>query len=80
MRLLVGDRGRPHSRQLEKLTDVLLGLLDARMPFPADPQGRLEDRDRRGDGGRIASSTSASGSRVKMATIADASTNMTRSR
>src|SRR5271167_3954130 len=46
MRLLVGDRGRPHSRQLDKFTDVLLGLLDARMPFPADPQGRLEDRDR----------------------------------
>jgi hypothetical protein len=35
MRLLVGDRGR----QFEKFTDVLLGLLDARMPFPADPEG-----------------------------------------
>ena len=29
MRLLVGDRGRPHSRQFEKFTDVLLGLRDA---------------------------------------------------
>src|SRR6516162_3314525 len=46
------------------------GLLDARMPFPADPQGGLEDRDRRGDGGGSPSSTSASasasGSRLRM--------------
>ena len=54
MRLLVGDRSRPHTRQLEKFTDVLLGLLDARMPFPAYLQGRLEDCDRRGDRGRVA--------------------------
>src|SRR5208282_4755976 len=54
MRLLVADRGRTYSRQIEKITDVLFGLLDARMAFPADPQGRLEDRDRRGDRGRVA--------------------------
>jgi MFS family permease len=49
MRLLVGDRGSPHSRKLEKLTEFLLGLLDARMPFPTDPRRRLDDPDRRGD-------------------------------
>jgi hypothetical protein len=48
MRFLVGDRLNPHSRQLKKFADVLLGLLDARMPLSTDPQGRLKDRDRRG--------------------------------
>src|ERR1700758_1819246 len=54
MRFLVADRGRTYSRQIEKFTDGLCGLLEARMPFPADPQGGLEDRDRRGDRGRVA--------------------------
>src|SRR5712671_4755153 len=50
MRLLVGDRYRPDSREPEKFANVLLSRLDARMPFPRDPQGGLEDRDRRSDG------------------------------
>src|SRR5262249_43358754 len=47
-RFLVCDRLNPHS-QLEKFAGILLGLLDARMPLSTDPQGRLEERDQRGN-------------------------------
>src|SRR5271156_850655 len=66
MRLRVGDRGRPHSRQLEKFTDVLLGLLDTRMPFPADPRApsKIAIGEVMGDGSPSSTSASASASEL----------------
>jgi hypothetical protein len=83
-----GDRGdAADSGHDEKFPDLLCGLLDPRLALAADAQGRLKDRDRRGDrrrcdigagatSSRSANSSASSGSRVRMATMAEASTNI----
>jgi hypothetical protein len=79
LRLPFGDRDGPDAGHLEELADVRFCFPDAGVPFAPDAEGRLEDRDRRGDRAPALSKTSANASaftsRVSMATIAEASTN-----
>ena len=79
--LPVGDRDDADARGPKERADIRLGFLDAGVPFSAETERRLEIATGEVIGARARSSTSArasaSASRVRMATMAEASTNIT---
>lgn len=83
-RVPFGDRDGTDPGHPKKIADVLFGLFDARMPLAADARATSKMAIGEVIGECALSSTSASasasGSRVRIATIAEASMNITHHR